>query len=87
MCSRSQFVTLNIAILKSQIATSRDNNFFEGQGGGRRKLPYAFTEQVFHCGASSKDAGKKLCAINKISDNMMVHPVIDKLLLMKNKVI
>ncbi len=23
------------------------------------------TEQVYHCGASSKDAGKKLCAINK----------------------
>ncbi len=24
------------------------------------------TEQAFHCGASSKDAGKKLCAINKV---------------------
>lgn len=24
------------------------------------------TEKVFHCGASSKDAGKKLCAINEI---------------------
>ena len=31
--------------VKSQIATSRNNNFFEGQEGGRRKLPYAFTEQ------------------------------------------
>lgn len=34
-----------IEFVKSQIATSRDNYFFEGQGGGRRKLPYAFTEQ------------------------------------------
>lgn len=34
-----------IEYVKSQIATSRDNNFFAGQGGGRRKLPYAFTEQ------------------------------------------
>ena len=39
------------------------------------------TEQAFHCGASSKDAGKKLCAINEISESGMIHPVIDKLLL------
>jgi len=38
------------------------------------------TEQVYHCGASSKDAGKKLCAINKIEQNMIIHPVIDCLL-------
>ena len=31
--------------VKSQIATSQNNHFFEGQEGGRRKLPYAFTEQ------------------------------------------
>lgn len=39
------------------------------------------TEKVFHCGASSKDAGRKLCAINKIFDTTIIHPVIDKLLL------
>ena len=39
------------------------------------------SEQVFHCGASSKDAGKKLCAINNISDTSLFHPVIDKMLL------
>ena len=38
------------------------------------------TEQIYHCGASSKDAGKKLCAINKIENIMMIHPVIDDLL-------
>ncbi|MBQ9699566.1 MAG: ORF6N domain-containing protein [Lachnospiraceae bacterium] len=38
------------------------------------------TEQVYHCGASSKDAGRKLCAINKIADSTMIHPVIDKLM-------
>ena len=37
------------------------------------KLP---TEQVYHCGASSKDAGRKLCAINKIANHTMIHPVI-----------
>ena len=39
------------------------------------------TEQSYHCGASSKDAGKKLCAINKIENTEMIRPVIDKLLL------
>ena len=38
-CSKSQFVTLNDANLKSQIVTSSYEH------GGRRKLPYAFTEQ------------------------------------------
>ena len=38
------------------------------------------TEQVYHCGASSKDAGKKLCAINKIENTAVIHTVIDKLL-------
>ncbi len=34
-----------VELVKSQIVTSRDNTFFSGQEGGRRKLPYAFTEQ------------------------------------------
>ena len=45
------------------------------------------TEQVYHCGASSKDAGKKLCAINKIENTMMIHPVMDGLLSGDDKVI
>ena len=38
------------------------------------------TEQVYHCGASSKDAGKKVCAINKLENTQVIHPIIDKLL-------
>ena len=38
------------------------------------------TEQAYHCGASSKDAGKKLCAINKLENSSMIHPVMDVLL-------
>lgn len=34
-----------IDFVKSQIATSRNHNMYEGQEGGRRKAPYAFTEQ------------------------------------------
>ena len=34
-----------VELVKSQFVTSRENTFFSGQGGGRRKLPYAFTEQ------------------------------------------
>ena len=45
------------------------------------------TEQVYHCGASSKDAGKKLCAINKIENTAVLHPVIDALLLGADKTI
>ena len=45
------------------------------------------TEKGYHCGASSKDAGKKLCAINKIENTEMIHPLIDKLLLGADKVI
>lgn len=44
-------------------------------------------EQVYHCGASSKDAGKKLCAINKIENTAMIHSVIDDLLLGADKTI
>ena len=43
------------------------------------------TEQAYHCGASSKDAGKKLCAINVMVKTSMIHPVIDKLLLAPDK--
>lgn len=38
------------------------------------------TEKVFHCGASSKDAGDKVCAINAIEDTSLIHPVIDRLI-------
>lgn len=43
------------------------------------------TEQAFHCGASSKDAGEKLCAINKVESVNMVRPVIDGLLKLPDK--
>ena len=43
------------------------------------------TEQVYHCGASSKDAGRKLCAINKLENSTIIYPVIDKLLLGEDK--
>ena len=43
------------------------------------------SEKVYHCGASSKDAGKKVCAINVIENVDMVHPVIEKLLKKPNR--
>ena len=43
------------------------------------------TEQVYHCGASSKDAGKKLCAINKLENSVLIHSEIEKLLASKDK--
>lgn len=43
------------------------------------------TEKAYHCGASSKDAGKKLCAINELCDTTLIHPVINRLMLGKDK--
>lgn len=34
-----------VEVVKSQIVTSPYSNFYSGQEGGRRKPPYAFTEQ------------------------------------------
>jgi hypothetical protein len=34
-----------VDVVKSQIVISPDSNFYSGQEGGRRKPPYAFTEQ------------------------------------------
>ncbi len=45
------------------------------------------TEQTYHSGASSKDAGRKLCAINKVENSAFIHPVIEGLLLGTDKVI
>ena len=68
---------------KSQIVTLNEKG--DKRGTNIKKMPFAFTEQVYHCGASSKDAGKKLGAINVILETSMIHPVIDKLLLAPDK--
>jgi hypothetical protein len=43
------------------------------------------SEKVFHCGASSKDAGKKVCAINAIENTALIHPIIDALSLLPDR--
>ena len=40
-----QLTKEELGIVKSQIVTSSGSNFYSGQQGGRRKPPYAFTEQ------------------------------------------
>ena len=40
-----QLSNSEIDSVRSQIVTSRKKDFFAGQEGGRRYLPYAFTEQ------------------------------------------
>lgn len=44
-------------------------------------------ETVFHCGASSKDAGNKICTINKIENTSLVYQFVDAYLLQNDKVI
>lgn len=43
--------------------------------------------EAIHEGASSKDAGNKLCAINALSETSIIHPVIDKLLSLPDRTI
>ncbi len=45
------------------------------------------TEKVYHCGASSKDAGNKVCAINRIEKANLVYPFIDPYLLQSDKIL
>lgn len=37
-------------------------------------------EKVYHCGASSKDAGRKVCGINQVENTKFLHGLIDQLL-------
>lgn len=37
-------------------------------------------EIIYHCGASSKDAGKKVCTINKLHESYVLHTIIETLL-------
>lgn len=38
------------------------------------------TERIYHCGASSKDVGKKVTTISEVSDRQVYHPIVDTLL-------
>lgn len=38
------------------------------------------SERIYHCGASSKDTGKKVTTITEINDKDVFHPLIDSLL-------
>lgn len=45
------------------------------------------TENLYHCGASSKDSGNRITTITKISENNIYHNIIDKLLLNKKLIL
>ena len=37
-------------------------------------------EQIYHCGASSKDGGNKVTTITAVADGAVYHPIIDRLM-------
>ena len=39
------------------------------------------SEKIYHCGASSKDAGNKITTISKSDNKELYHPMVDDLLL------
>ena len=73
-------------LTKTEMENLRSNFSTANVNPKSRVTPHAFTEQGIY-GASSKDAGKKLCAINRIENTTMIHPVIDNLLSGKDKII
>ncbi len=38
-------------------------------------------EKIYHCGASSKDSGKKVSTIIEVQDRQVYHPIIDALII------
>lgn len=38
------------------------------------------SEAVYHCGASSKDAGRKISSITRVEDKEVYHPIVNELL-------
>ncbi len=38
------------------------------------------SERIYHCGASSKDAGNKVTTITEVSDRLVYHQIVDALL-------
>ena len=38
-------------------------------------------EKIYHCGASSKDSGKKVSTIIEVQDRQLYHPIIDALII------
>lgn len=44
-------------------------------------------EVIYHCGSSIKDAGKKVCTINKLDDKNIFHSIIDTLLTQENHIL
>ena len=50
-----QLTKEEVEVVKSQIVTSPDSSFYSGQEGGRRKPPYAFTEQGIYMHLSNME--------------------------------
>ena len=77
---------LNADTLRSKILTSNETEILKSKKsasswGGRRKLPYAYTEQgIYHSGPSSKNAGHKISTITKIDEMKAYRPLINDLL-------
>lgn len=54
--------------------------FAYGKKQGSSAYKYYIQSGIYDSWGTGKDAGKKLCAINKLEKSSMIHPVIDDLL-------
>ena len=84
-----QLTKEEVELVKSQFVTSRNINYFEGQEGGRRKLPYAFTEQGIYMLATvlrgELAEQQSIFIMRTFTETAIIHPVIDRLLSLPDK--
>lgn len=72
--------------LRCKIFTSSYENKNDSGWGGKRYLPYVFTELgtaneiIYHCGGSSKDAGIRVTSISQVEDKSNYQTMINALL-------
>ena len=92
---KCQFGTSRKSVIKSEDlvmskkSTSRKENYFKGNMGGTRKLPYAFTEQGIYmlmtvlkgelATKQSKDAGNRITTIEETGIDLINHRLIEEL--------
>lgn len=70
-----QGIYMLMTVLKGELATQQSKALIRAFKDYNTKH-----EKIYHCGASSKDAGKKVNTIIEVSERQIYHPIVDKLL-------
>lgn len=80
-----------MAVLKGELATKQSislikafqqmkDYIIESNNFLLNTNPYIESKSIYHCGASCKDAGKRITTINKIEEKELYKPLIEEIL-------